>query len=103
MSPVQLYVLEGTTWTLEFFSEDPEINKAMQKTILGSLDWLIANGADPNECGINGLVPLHIAATLNRDDLFAKWVQLGADPEIECEEVPYPEIGTTPRQWSAHF
>ncbi len=103
MSPVQLYVGEGARWSLEFFSSNPEINKAMQSTILGSLDWLLENGADPNECGLDGLVPLHIAAKLNRDELYDKWVSLGADPDIECEGLLYPEFGLSPRQWAAYF
>ena len=48
--------------SLDFQSVDPDINTAMQSTILASLDWLIENGADPNECGIDGLVPLHICS-----------------------------------------
>ena len=88
---------------LEFFSVNPEINEAMQRTILYGLDCHLENGADPNECGLNELVSLHIAAKLNRDELFEKWVALVADPDVECEDLLYPEFGASPRQWAAHF
>ena len=99
LTPVQAYVHLGARWSLGFESPDSAINTAMQSTILGSLDWLIENGADPNECTYSGLVPLHIAAQLNRDDLFSKWVALGANPDIECTENWYSDMGTTPQEW----
>ena len=103
MTPVQSYVDLGAYYSLDFQSVNPAVNTAMQSTILASLDWLIENGADPNECGINGLVPLHIAAAVGRQDLYTKWVDLGADQDIECSENRYKEPGSSPRQWSAHF
>jgi len=103
MTPVQSFVQLGAYYTLDFQSVNPAINTAMQSTILDSLDWLIENGADPNECGINGLVPLHIAASANRGDRYSEWVGLGADQDIECEENRYQEFGTSPRQWLARF
>ena len=103
MTPVQFYVDLGAYYSLDFQSVNPDINTAMQSTILASLDWLIENGADPNECGINELVPLHIAASAKRDDLYSKWVDVGADQDIECGENRYQEFGTRPRQWFTHF
>ncbi len=98
MTPVEFYVHEG--WReINFTSSSVEIDAAIDNVTLGSLDWLIANGADPNQCSLDGLVALHIAANHNRDDLFDKWVGFGANPDFMCPDDGYREVGETPSEW----
>jgi Ankyrin repeats (many copies) len=59
--------------------------------VLRSLDWLFENGADPNQCGRDGLTALHLAVYFERPDLYKKWVSLGADPDNACEKQSYIE------------
>ena len=98
MTPVEFYVHEG--WRLiNFTSSSKEYDVAIDNVVLGSLDWLIANGADPNQCSLGGLVALHIAAYHRREDLFDKWVELGADPNLLCPDDGYREVGESPAEW----
>jgi len=84
ITPLQFYIDQGAYWTFDFESKDPDVNEAMHEVILNSLDWLIENGANPNQCGPQGLVALDIAVALKREELYRKWVSLGADPSRTC-------------------
>lgn len=93
---VQFYTDQGDIWIFGNGHVDPTVRTARQELILNSLDWLLENGAPPNQCSASGLVPLHIAAGMGRVEDFDRWVSLGADPEMDCVAVDNPSVNGTP-------